>query len=80
MFHTGIEFPHKEVPFDPYIIGHWLGDGTSAGCAITTKDKEILEVYSSKLPEYNLELKFIGSTSTYGYRIIQTGKYYKKRE
>lgn len=79
LFHTGVEFPHKEVPFDPYIIGHWLGDGTSAGCAITTKDKEILEVYSSKLPEYNLELKFIGSTSTYGYRIIQTGKYYKKK-
>lgn len=26
-FHVGVEFPEKEVPFDPYIYGAWLGDG-----------------------------------------------------
>lgn len=38
---TCISFPSVEVPLDPYFLGIWLGDGNSAGVAVTTMDIEI---------------------------------------
>jgi len=26
-YRVGVEFPSKEVPMDPYLVGYWLGDG-----------------------------------------------------
>lgn len=31
------------LPIDPYVLGAWLGDGTSASAEITTHDVEVLE-------------------------------------
>lgn len=31
------------LPIDPYVLGAWLGDGTSADAAITTADEEIVQ-------------------------------------
>jgi len=28
-YHTGVDFPEKDVILDPYLLGVWLGDGTS---------------------------------------------------
>lgn len=30
-----LQFPEADLPMDPYVLGAWLGDGTTAGCAIT---------------------------------------------
>ena len=30
-----LQLPHKELPIDPYVLGVWLGDGTSANSNIT---------------------------------------------
>lgn len=40
---VGVEFPEQELPIDPYWMGLWLGDGTSAKPSITIghKDPEI---------------------------------------
>lgn len=38
-----LELPHKQLPLDPYVLGLWLGDGTSSAGAITTADKECKE-------------------------------------
>jgi len=35
---VGVEFQEKEVKIDPYILGVWLGDGTSANCSFTNED------------------------------------------
>lgn len=35
-------YPEKELPFDPYTLGVWLGDGTSVKPTITTPDTEII--------------------------------------
>ena len=43
VFRTGVEFPSKEVKIDPYLVGLWLGNGTSATSEITAVDKEIVE-------------------------------------
>ena len=48
-FKVGVEFEKKEIPFDPYIIGLWLGDGTSAGTGITNQDSTIIKYYHIKL-------------------------------
>ena len=73
-----IDFPEKEIPFDPYLLGLWLGDGTSATSEITNQDSTILKYLSSKLPEYECYLKFSGSkvSKKYCYRIC--GKLHKK--
>lgn len=42
-FKHEIEFPTREISFDPYMLGLWLGDGTSSKSEITNIDKEILD-------------------------------------
>ena len=37
-----LQLPDAELLVDPYVLGAWLGDGTSASGAITTADPEIL--------------------------------------
>ena len=46
LYRTGVDFPHPcALPVDPYLLGLWLGDGSSdlSTFLITTKDKEIVE-------------------------------------
>lgn len=56
LYHTGVNFDQKEVPIDPYIIGFWLGDGTSSSPQITTIDMEIIEYFKEEL--LNIILKY----------------------
>lgn len=37
-----IHFPKKELPLDPYILGLWIGDGSSSSNRITNPDIEIV--------------------------------------
>jgi deoxycytidine triphosphate deaminase len=37
-----VEYPWRELPIDPYVLGAWLGDGTSAAAEITSVDQPIL--------------------------------------
>lgn len=39
---NGINWKHKEVELDPYILGMWLGDGFSCGFGFSTADDELL--------------------------------------
>lgn len=56
LYHVGVNFAEQPIYFDPYIIGLWLGDGTSTRPEITTADPEIVEYLNNKLLEYNLKL------------------------
>jgi len=40
---NALELPNMELPIDPYLLGLWLGDGTSAQAAITTSDQDIVD-------------------------------------
>jgi replicative DNA helicase len=40
---TPLQYPAQELPVDPYVIGAWLGDGTTTCAQITCADPEILE-------------------------------------
>jgi replicative DNA helicase len=35
------DLPHRDLPFPPYTLGIWLGDGNSHSAAFTTADPEI---------------------------------------
>jgi hypothetical protein len=55
-YKRGVEFSTKEVPFDPYIMGAWLGDGTSTKSEITNQDATVLYYLRNELKKYNLNL------------------------
>jgi deoxycytidine triphosphate deaminase len=38
-----VQCAEQDLPVDPYVLGVWLGDGTSAGAVITTADEAIIE-------------------------------------
>lgn len=62
-----VNFVEKKLDFDPYIIGLWLGDGSSDGTGICCQDATILKYLSSKLPQYDCYLQYNGDK--YDYRI-----------
>ena len=70
-----IELPEKCLPIDPYFLGVWLGDGSKSHAAITTNDKEIVDVCYSTAASYGLRVyidtKKTTKASTYH---ITTGK------
>jgi len=68
-----IHFPEKVVPIDPYMIGYWLGDGTSYTSEITSQDSTVLYYFAKNLPKYNL---FLSHRNKYTYGITGNGKYY----
>src|SRR5262249_4239624 len=35
-------YPTRELPVDPYVLGAWIGDGTTSTAEITCADQEIL--------------------------------------
>jgi hypothetical protein len=41
------QYPEQDLLVDPYVLGAWLGDGTSAAAQITTADQEILDYIES---------------------------------
>lgn len=59
-YRTGVDFPHQEVPLDPYMFGFWLGDGTSARAEITTQDSAVLHYFNKELPKYKMWMEFKG--------------------
>ena len=69
-YRKGVEFSHKAVDFDPYIIGLWLGDGSQRGPVITSQDAKILKYLMNEVPKYGLKLVY---QSQYDYRISSDG-------
>lgn len=46
LYKTGVEFSNpRKLDLDPYILGLWLGDGTSSEPSITTADLEIKNMW-----------------------------------
>ena len=56
-FKVGVEFEKKEIPFEPYILGLWLGDGTFSTTGIITQDSLIIKYLYENLHKYGLYLE-----------------------
>jgi len=66
IYRKEINFNKQEVSFDPYIIGLWLGDGTSNTSEITNQDATIIKYLKEYLKEYDCYLQH---KDKYTYRI-----------
>ena len=80
-YKRGAEFSSKTVPFDPYIIGAWLGDGTSKKSEMLLDRKHIPDDYKINDRKTRLELLagIIDTDGSYchkskGYDVIQKNK------
>lgn len=36
-----VEYPHKDLPIDPYVLGVWLGDGSTSRQCITVSEADL---------------------------------------
>lgn len=57
LYKVGVEYNQKEVEIDPYILGYWLGDGTSSKSEITTENLEVVNYFSNYFKDKSLLLK-----------------------
>ena len=74
-YKVSIEFPEKQLQLDPYMIGFWLGDGTTSQPEITTQDSTIIKYFKENLQQYKCYLQYINNKSdnNYKYRINGDG-------
>ena len=68
-FKVGVDFPERDVPFDPYIIGLWLGVGSSSASEITNQDARIIHYLHKTLPK---RCMYLQHQRGYVYRINGT--------
>lgn len=55
---TGVEFPHRHVPVDPYYLGIWLADGVSENTnRICKPDAEVRDFLEEYAHSFGLTLK-----------------------
>ena len=64
VFRTGVDFPSKPVELDPYILGLWLGDRTSASAEVDSEVINSLEEFCK-----SHENLYITNNSTIRYTI-----------
>ena len=50
---NGVCGVHKELPIDPYILGLWLGDGSSNSSVITVGKRDINDLIDILNPQHN---------------------------
>ena len=61
-----IDFPEKELPIDPYLIGYWLGDGTS-----NNKDIPLLYKCNSRTNRLKLLAGLLDGNETKSFEFTQ---------
>ena len=66
LYKTGIEFPEKELTIDPYMIGYWLGDGTSTQSVITAHHSTTVKYFKTNLEKYKCYLQYRNNKYKYG--------------
>lgn len=64
---SGVEYPQQPITIDPYVLGVWLGDGTTSTPAITSADSVIVEYFNSIYGEAT-SVQPAGRASTYYYQ------------
>jgi len=59
-------WPKRDVKWDPYMLGYWLGDGTSESSRITSQDSTVLKYFGTEVSKSGLSLTY---ESKYDYNI-----------
>lgn len=75
-----LPFIEKSVKIPPYLLGLWLGDGTSAKSDISTKDDEILQYLKDYTKENGFLLKLRSRDKTNSYDLTYSIISYESHE
>jgi len=78
-FHVGIKFDENEVDLDPYILGSWLGDGTSKEPEITVSEIKILKYWKKYFKKFGMTVKYVGKNPEFVFRVSNKIKKGKKK-
>ncbi len=73
-----VAYETKELPIDPYVLGIWLGDGTSSCAQITTADEAVLEEIRNagyRVTKASGPLAYRIGKSEVGHRDAVTGRF-----
>jgi len=71
LYRKPIDYKSKPISIDPYILGTWLGDGTSRGTHITTQDNEIAAAWAFYAKSIDHEFKVADQRENYAtYKIV----------
>lgn len=62
-YKVGVDFDYQPIFFDPYMLGYWLGDGSSDSSRITTQEDEVIDYFKRELPFYGLRIHKVKNTS-----------------
>lgn len=60
-----LQLPARDLPIDPYVLGAWLGDGSSGQGAVTGMDHEIIDVIAERYPLRNVTMKPDNQAATF---------------
>ena len=81
LFRVGVDYENsigENLPFDPYLVGVWLGDGTVGEPQITNSNniivKEIDRIVNEQIPECHLTVKWIDRINSNSIRIALKDK------
>jgi hypothetical protein len=73
MFRTGVDFPDPQEPcFDPYVLGAWLGDGTSRSTTFCICEEPLVNELEQRLKASGMELSPVASNGAPMYNAVST--------
>jgi len=72
-YRVPIVFPEQPQEIDPYLVGYWLGDGSSRSTQITTQDAYVIQYLVDCFKTKHKELYLIYTGFQYDYRINSIG-------
>ena len=64
-----INFEEKNIDFDPYFLGFWLGDGASSKSMITTQESHVIKYFADYFKNVKKDLYLQYTGFQYDYRI-----------
>lgn len=71
VYRNGVDvFPEKDLPIPPYILGLWLGDGSSREPILTNVDKEVVKEWKDYAGENGWKVNTVEKVK---YRIVSGG-------
>lgn len=78
---NGVEYEEKDLPIDPYVLGIWLGDGTSDGGTISVGQRdlsEMLQLLATYQTQFDLITKKSYVANNYFVRISSSSEIHTK--
>lgn len=70
---NAFELPDANLPIDPYLLGVWLGDGSSANAVVTTADEEIVRALEIGGIVREVQRKIVGGATASYYIAARAG-------